>query len=134
MKKLVMIPLEFLLVIALFSLPVFILGRSTYLELRHFLHQDIIDEILKKLISKNIGIEVNTSGLRYGLKNFHPHINILKRYKKFGGEIITIGSDSHRSEDIMKDFDIVKKLLKELGFNSYCTFKNKKIEYRDLDI
>ena len=36
--------------------------------------------------------------------------------------------------DIMKDFDIVKKLLKELGFNSYCTFKNKKIEYRDLDI
>ena len=65
---------------------------------------------------------------------FHPHINILKRYKKFGGEIITIGSDSHRSEDIMKDFDIVKKLLKELGFNSYCTFKNKKIEYRDLDI
>lgn len=36
MKKLVMIPLEFLLVIALFSLPVFILGRSTYLELRHF--------------------------------------------------------------------------------------------------
>ena len=43
--------------------------------------EDIIDEILKKLISKNIGIEVNTSGLRYGLKNFHPHINILKRYK-----------------------------------------------------
>ena len=46
MKKLVMIPLEFLLVIALFSLPVFILGRSTYLELRHFLHQDIIEFIL----------------------------------------------------------------------------------------
>ncbi len=105
-----------------------------YKDLDYILHQDIIDEILKKLIFKNIGIEVNTSGLRYGLKNFHPHINILKRYKKFGGEIITIGSDSHRSEDIMKDFDIVKKLLKELGFNSYCTFKNKKIEYRDLDI
>ena len=48
MKKLVMIPLEFLLVIALFSLPVFILGRSTYLELRHFLHQDIIEFILYK--------------------------------------------------------------------------------------
>ena len=107
---------------------------DNYKELNYDLHWEIIEKILKKLISKRIGLEVNTSGLRYGLKNFHPHINILKRYKKFGGEIITIGSDSHRSEDIMKDFDIVKKLLKELGFNSYCTFKNKKIEYRDLDI
>ena len=107
---------------------------ENYKEFNYELHQDILDKILKKLISKNIGLEVNTSGFRYGLDNFHPHINILKRYKELGGKIITIGSDSHKAEDIMRNFDKVKRMLKELGFNSYCTFKNRKVEYRDLDI
>lgn len=104
-----------------------------YKILNYDKHWDIIDEILKKLITKGIGIEINTSGLRYGLENFHPHVDILKRYKELGGEIITLGSDSHKAEDLMKDFDIAKKTLKELGFKYYCTFSKRKIEYRDLE-
>lgn len=106
---------------------------SNYKELNYEKHKDIIDEILKRLIAKEIGIEVNTSGLRYGLNNFHPHTIILKRYKELGGDIITIGSDSHRAEDLMKNFNEVKKILKDLGYKYYCTFENRKIEYRDLD-
>ena len=107
---------------------------DNYKELNYDLHWEIIEKILKKLISKRIGLEVNTSGLRYGLENFHPHTRILKRYKELGGEIITIGSDSHKSEDLMKDFETVKKILKDLGFTHYCTFENKKIKNRDLEI
>lgn len=106
---------------------------DNYKELDYQLHGELIDEILKKLIEKGIGLEINTSGLRYGLKNFHPHINILKRYRELGGEIITLGSDSHRAEDLMKDFDTAKKILKDLGFEYYCTFSKRKIEYRDLE-
>lgn len=104
-----------------------------YKVLNYEMHRDIIDEILKKLITKGVGIEVNTSGLRYGLKNFHPHVNILKRYKELGGDIITLGSDSHKASDLMRDFDTAKKILKELNIKHYCTFSKRKIEYRDLE-
>lgn len=36
-------------------------------------YADIIDEILKTAIEKGIGIELNTSGLKYGLGFAHPH-------------------------------------------------------------
>ena len=52
---------------------------------------DIIDEILKKLIEKKKGLEINTSGYRYGINATHPSIPILNRYQQLGGEIVTIG-------------------------------------------
>lgn len=111
-------------------------GRCVYEDYKKInfdMHKDIIDKILRKLIEKGIGIEINTSALRYGLRDFHPCRKILKRYKDLGGEIITIGSDSHKAEDIMKDFDKVKEVLKELGFENFNTFEKRKIEYRNLD-
>lgn len=106
---------------------------NDYKRLDYELHNELIENILKKLIEKGIGLEINTSGLRYGLENFHPHIDILKRYKELGGEIVTLGSDSHKAEDLMKDFKTAKKILKDLGFKSYCTFNKRKVEYRDLE-
>ncbi len=101
-------------------------------ELNLELHREIIDEILKKLIEKKIGLELNTSGIRYGLGEFHPCNEIFKRYKELGGEIITLGSDAHRACDIAKDFDKAREFLKSLGFKYFCTFTKKKIEYREL--
>ncbi|MCF2625802.1 histidinol-phosphatase HisJ family protein [Fusobacterium perfoetens] len=96
------------------------------------LHKELIDKILKKLISKNIGIEINTSGIRYGVGDFHPCREILARYKELGGKIITIGSDAHRAEDIAKDFGEAKELLKSLGYKYFCTFTNRKLEFKEL--
>ncbi len=111
-------------------------GRSVYEDYKKIdlnLHKDIIDNILKKLIEKNIGIEINTSALRYGLRDFHPCKNILERYKELGGKIITMGSDAHRATDIMRDFDEARNLLKKLGFEKFSTFEKRKVEYRNLD-
>ena len=96
------------------------------------LHKDLIDKILKKLIEKKIGLEVNTSGIRYGVGDFHPCREIIARYKELGGEIITIGSDAHKASDIGKDFDSARELLKSLGFKYFCVFTNKKPEFHEL--
>lgn len=96
------------------------------------LHKDLIDKILKKLIEKKIGMEINTSGLRYNVGDFHPCREILARYRELGGEIITIGSDAHKFSDIAKDFDEAKELLKSLGFKYFCTFTNRKAEFKEL--
>lgn len=86
----------------------------------------ITDEILKELISKGKGIEINTSGFRYGLSHTHPQLPLVKRYKELGGEIITVGSDAHIPSDITRDFNTAYEMLREAGFNYITTFDNLK--------
>lgn len=93
------------------------------------LYKEILDEILKTLVSKNIGLELNTAGLKYGLGFAHPHTDILKRYKELGGEILTIGSDGHKPEHLAYDFHKVPEILSECGFKYYTIFKNRKPEF-----
>lgn len=83
----------------------------------------IITEILKTVIADGKGIEMNTSYHRYGLKDLTPSRDILRLYRKLGGHIITIGSDSHKSEHLGAYIDEAKKELKMLGFNEFCTFE-----------
>ncbi len=87
---------------------------------------DILDEVLKTILSLGKGIEVNTAGLKYGLEYPHPRIEILKRYKELGGELITIGSDAHRFEELCYDFPKAEELLKSLGFKYYAIFRQGK--------
>lgn len=101
-------------------------------KLDYSIHMDIIDEILKLALEKGIGLEVNTSGYRYGLDHTHPHSIILSRYRELGGDIITMGSDAHRAEDIAAGFDMTKDLLENLGFRYICGFKKKEPLYYPL--
>ncbi len=87
---------------------------------------DLIDEILKTLINNNKGLEINTSGIRYGINSFYPSKEILTRYKELGGEIVTVGSDSHTIHTLGKHFDMAYEYLKECGFDSVTTFRKMK--------
>lgn len=100
--------------------------KIQYKEYSYSEYRDIFDEILKTLLKNEKGIEVNTSGYKYGLGHTHPKTEILKRYKELGGEIITIGSDAHRLEHLCYDFDRAETLLKELGYRYYTIFRQGK--------
>lgn len=89
-------------------------------------YADVMDEILRTLIQKGKGIELNTAGFKYGLGHAHPIIPVLKRYKELGGEIITLGSDGHAPEQIAWDFEKVPGILDEAGFTHFTVFKNRK--------
>lgn len=88
-------------------------------------YRDLIDEILKMLIEKDIALEVNTAGYKYGLGAPNPHPDILKKYRSMGGELITIGSDAHRPEHLAYDFPTAVTLLRECGFKSYAVFEKR---------
>lgn len=90
---------------------------------------DVIDEILRTLIHRGKGIELNMAGFKYGLGHAHPTMETLKRYKELGGDIITIGSDGHAPEQIAWNFDKVPAILKEAGFEYFTVFKNRKTEF-----
>ena len=87
---------------------------------------DIIDEFLKTLIKRNKALECNTAGIKYGLGFAHPHEFILRRYLELGGELLTIGSDGHKPEHIVYDFDKTSEYLKALGFKYYTVYKQRK--------
>ncbi len=93
------------------------------------LFMDITDEFLKTLIHRGTALEYNTAGLKYGLGFAHPHDLILKRYLELGGELLTIGSDGHKTEHIFYDFDQAEEHLKSLGFRYYTIYKAHKPEF-----
>ena len=92
-------------------------------------YRDIYDDILKTIIENGKGIELNTGGIKYGLKDLHPTTEVLKRYRQLGGEIITVGSDAHTPENLMHHFDRAKTLLEVCGFHYYTIFQNRKPEF-----
>lgn len=93
---------------------------------------DQLDEMLKWLVNNGKGLELNTSGLRYGLDSMHPSDRFLSRFRELGGEIITIGSDSHKTETLAADFDLAKNILKNNGFKFHAWFKNRTAHFAEL--
>lgn len=94
--------------------------------------EPMVSEILKIVIEKGKGIELNTSHHRYGLKDTTPSVDILKLYQKLGGQIITIGSDSHSPAHLGTYIEEAKHLLKSLGFRFFCTYDKMQPIYHNL--
>ncbi|UMZ74597.1 Histidinol-phosphatase [Natranaerofaba carboxydovora] len=86
----------------------------------------MIDDILRLIIDKGKGIELNTSGYRYGLLTPLPSFEVLERYKELGGEVITIGSDAHSEEEIGDKIQHAHELLLETGFEYFYTYEDRK--------
>ena len=87
-------------------------------------YEDVIREIFCTLISKGKGIEINTSGLRQKYGKTFPSFELVKLYRQLGGEIITVGSDAHRCEDLAKGTADGIELAKAAGFG-YTAFYKK---------
>lgn len=86
---------------------------------------DITDMILKNIIAKGHGIELNTKGLSNGLTYFVPTISLLKRYKELGGEIVTVGSDAHYTKSLGYAFKTARYILINTGFKYVATFEDR---------
>lgn len=94
--------------------------------------EPLITKILKQVIKQGKGIELNTSSFRYGLSDLTPARAILKLYYDLGGRIITIGSDTHKEENLGYKLAYAKKELKKLGYKQFCTFDQMKPNFHDL--
>jgi len=84
--------------------------------------EEIIKKVLRQVIEDDKGIEVNTSSYRYNLPDLTPSRQILTWYRELGGKILTLGSDSHKKDDLAEHFDKVTEILLDLGFESFCTY------------
>lgn len=92
-------------------------------------YADLIDAILRRIIEKGKGIELNMAGFKYRLGHPNPTEDILRRYKELGGEILTIGSDAHKPVQVAWEYERVPELLKSVGFDYFTVFKARKPEF-----
>lgn len=104
-------------------------GKTRDTEYSYEKYRDIFDEILKTLIDKEKGIEVNTGGLKKGMRDLHPCMGVLKRYRELGGEVVTVGSDSHDTGHIADYFDRARDVLLECGFRYITVFEKRTPEF-----
>ncbi|MBQ8164801.1 MAG: histidinol-phosphatase HisJ family protein [Clostridia bacterium] len=98
---------------------------ATMFKNRTFYYKDFsdyMDEIFKHLISKNIALEINTSTYQ----KVPLDTQNLIRYKELGGEMVTLGSDAHRVEDIARIFKEILPIIKDCGFDYIVHFEQRK--------
>jgi histidinol-phosphatase (PHP family) len=90
-------------------------------------YTEIIREIFTTAAGRGIGLEINTGGLRnaaYGKAD--PGLEQVKMFREAGGEIITIGSDAHRTSDLAAGFKDGAEIAKAAGFKQIAYFKKRK--------
>lgn len=94
----------------------FIEGESWY--------QEIINGVIEAISTTNIILEVNTRGYYQSITNeFYPGRHILE--KCFEANIpVTISSDAHHPNELVQNFEEVKSVLMDIGYNHIHLFDN----------
>lgn len=91
-------------------------------------HACLIDEIFKLIINRGQGIEINTRSYipKRNRGRFSLDPRLLTRYRELGGEIITIGSDSHSVDYIGYEFNCYIEIIRNAGFRYIAYYKERK--------
>jgi len=97
-------------------------------------HAEVLDALLKLLIGRGQGLEVNTAAWRYGLKEAHPGLTVLGRYRQLGGEIITCGSDCHNLASAFSRIQAGYEMIKEAGFKYISLFEGRRPRQLRLEV
>ena len=82
-------------------------------------YEERLRSILKAAVDRGLGIELNSNRGNAPL----PGEKWLKIYRELGGEIITLGSDAHRPEDVGCFIRQRQELLRTCGFRYFTTFE-----------
>ncbi|MCL2862120.1 MAG: histidinol-phosphatase HisJ family protein [Firmicutes bacterium] len=86
-------------------------------------YNPVFDEILKKIIKRGVILELNTS-TKPGHFPTIPDINILKKYREFGGTMICPASDAHIKEHIGRNYNLAKEIAKKANFEYWTIIQN----------
>lgn len=99
-------------------------AHPAHTNLRYDDHRELVDEILKTLVRKGKGLEMNTSGVdRCG--GYLPTADFFLRFRQLGGQIVTVGSDAHNSARVGQYCSDACRILSDI-FGYVCTFEERK--------
>lgn len=99
-------------------------GYEFYGEEILTIHRGVLGPLLEEAARRRMGVEINTSSIRRGGKEFHPSREILAMAEEAGVDIFTVGSDAHSPEELGTDLEPAYQLLEEAGQPVYI-FRNR---------
>lgn len=88
-------------------------------------HRAQVEEILRTIIEGGLGLEVNTSGWRQPPAEPYPGLETLRLYRRLGGQIITVGSDSHSASTVGRDTERALEYIRAAGFQAVTLFSGR---------
>lgn len=91
-------------------------------DIRDF--EPVVKDILRAVISRGKGIEINTNPMRSG-RVPNPSGVVIKWYRELGGEILTIGTDSHTPHHTGLHMPEAIQIAREAGFTHLATFERR---------
>lgn len=87
---------------------------------------DLFDAILTFLAQEGKALEINTKTYQdFSGRRPEQDKNILLRYKELGGELLSLGSDSHDPFNVGHNFQEWPEYFKSLGFKYTAHFKDR---------
>lgn len=90
-------------------------------------YEGYIRQILRCVVERGRGLEINTSGVRKGLPGPLPDLRILKWYREAGGEVLVFGSDAHQPADVGDAFAVARGIALEAGFAHLARFAGRRV-------
>lgn len=92
----------------------------------------LVEGVFRLMRQHGTALELNTAGMRF-MNEFYPSPARLETARACGVERITLGSDSHRPEDLGKDLAPAIDLLRSCGFEAVMTYTRRRPSTLRLD-
>jgi len=95
------------------------------------LHEGVIEPIFKEMAQRGMGLEINTSSRRRGLKEFHPSKEIVAQAAKSGINIFTVGSDAHSLDELGEYLGEAMAILREFNLTNHIFTQRQAVPYEN---
>jgi len=92
-----------------------------------------IRAVLRAMVEAGMGLEINTSGWRQAPGEPYPGLEVVRWYRELGGEVLTVGSDAHRVEDLGAGVPRALDLARAAGFRAVAAFEAGRPFWIDLE-
>ncbi len=91
-------------------------------------YEEFVRPVLAACIRRGVAPEINTSALRMPVNQTHPAVDAIRWYREMGGELLSIGSDSHNPSALGSGLDKALQIAREAGFSQLTRFAARQVE------
>lgn len=91
------------------------------------IHRGAIEPIFAEMKKRGMGLEINTSSRRRGLKEFHPSEEILDLAIQSGIKVFTVGSDAHSLDELGEGIDEALAMLERKNASNHIYTRRRAV-------
>jgi histidinol-phosphatase (PHP family) len=88
-------------------------------------YEDQLREIYRVLVQRGKGIEINQGSVRRNVQEPAPNATGLQWYREEGGEILTLGSDGHRTDAVGYCLETAIDMARSVGFTGVTGYQSR---------